>query len=54
MRCPPLVTTTLAAGSNSAAISGIHFTPAGMKSAVGSITLSTGHTPVATSVKPGW
>jgi hypothetical protein len=54
MRRPVSVTTAFAAGSNSATISGTRFTPAGMKSAVASTTLSIGHTPVATSMKPGW
>jgi len=54
MRLPPVVTRALAAGSNSATISLTHPTPAGCRSALRSITLPTGHTPVATRVKPGW
>ncbi len=50
MRLPLVVTTVLAAGSNSATISCTHSTPAGMKRAFASRTLPTGHTPVATSV----
>ncbi len=50
MRCPPAVITVLAAGSKPATMSFTHSAPAGWKSALRSRTLSTGHTPVATSV----